>query len=182
MRWLKLLIAKLFGYNIPVRMIRTRGKTHTILNDLGKITKIKEGTTRMFDVFVENTKLPVPPHDCYLGEEVQVASSEKGKYQYVKFNVDAETIDGIEQDIRFWEENEIMYERNRIKDDASFFQKHGVTIMVGIICFIMVICMVIWVQQVIIPITETAKGIGTTSVMCNWTGMPQTIPQAVPPV
>lgn len=181
-RSFKLFLGKLFGFNIPVRIIRTRGKSQIVLNDVARLKKVKDATTRMFELFIENRKLPTPPHDAYLGDVVQIASSEKGKYKYVTFDVDANTITGIDQDMRFWEENEIMYERNRIKEEDGFLKKHGVTIMIGIVCLISVISLVVWVQQIVIPLSEKAASIGAANITCNWTGLPIPNSPVTPPV
>jgi len=157
MRELKKLFGRILGYNIPVRMIRVRGNSQYILTDLGKLKKLKDKTTRQFHLIVEGRNLPVPPSNAYIGNEVQIASSEKGKYKYVQFNIDSSKIEGIDQDMRFWCEVEVQHELNRKKDEDSFFKKHGTTIMVGIVCLISVISLVVWFQQIVLPMMQNTN-------------------------
>jgi len=156
-RSIKKFVGSLLQYNIPVRIIRVRGKTQYSITDVAKLKKLKGKTTRQLVLFVENRNLPTPPSDAYIGREVQIASSEKGKYKYVTFNIDSSKIEGIDQDMRFWCEVEVQHELNRKKDEDSFFKKHGTTIMVGIVCLICVISMVVWFQQIVLPMMQNTN-------------------------
>lgn len=173
-RALKLSIGWLLGYRVPVRVIRVRGKTNKALKEYGRLRKMKNQTTRQFELWIERRKLPIPPSDAYIGEEVQVASSEKGKYRYVKFNVDSSKIEGIDQDMRFWAETEVMFEQNRIEDKSGWLEKHGTTIMVGIIGIICVIMLIAFVKVGLMPLIERASSIGAVACNCNVTGLPFT--------
>jgi len=157
MRVLKMLVGRVLGYNIPVRLIRARGNTQYPLADLGKLKKLKGKTTRQLHLIVEGRTLMTPPADSYIGNEVQIVSSEKGKYKYLRVNLDKLKIEGIDQDMRFWSEIEVQHEVNRKKDDDNFFKKHGVTIMVGIVCLISVISMVVWFQQIVLPMMQNTN-------------------------
>ena len=159
------MIDKLLGFKTPVVMFIKTGGGYKQIKDKGKHIKTKGGTIK-FDLWKEKVSLPDPPAESMIGDTVYIYSVQRGSYDYVLFNPKDKKFEIIDADMTHWAEQEIK-EGNNKYDDVGWLGKYAPYIMMGIFMFLCVLGLVIYFQQVIFPMIEAAKNIGSTHCVCD---------------
>jgi len=173
------ILQKVLGYKKKVAIIKKVAGGYKIKYDWGRYKKTKMGT-RSFELWKNNIKLPVPPPDAVIGGVTHLFASDKGTFNYVKFQPKKSEFEIIDMDMTHWSEQEIKEGLNKYQDD-SFLAKYAPYIMMGIFGFVMAICVVVYFQQVIFPMIEKASAIGSTTCICD-VGSALANPPPAPPV